>query len=320
MLILLVLNKKKSMNLVFWIDNFKGELAALTAAFLWAVSSIIYGILGQKISPLPLNFAKGSIAILMISIAMKIVGETRLAIDPLPIAFLLLSGAIGIGLGDTAYFSAINYLGARKTLLIETLAPPISALLALIFLGERLNTAAWCGILVTILGVAWVITERTSVVVDRESNVFKGVVWAILAAIAQATGAVLSRFALIESNITTLWSTQLRLIAGVAIVFLLMLIVPQQREKTSRSLSIIFTIKSIVIIAITAFGSTFLGIWLQQTSLKFAATGIAQTLSATSPLFILPIVAVMGDRISLRTIFGVLVAIAGITLLLGFRS
>ena len=68
-------------------------------------------------------------------------------------------------------------------------------------------------------------------------------------------------------------------------------------------------------VAIAAFGSTYLGIWLQQTSLKFAPTGIAQTLLATSPIFILPIMALMGEKVSIRAILGVLLAIGGISLL-----
>ena len=68
-------------------------------------------------------------------------------------------------------------------------------------------------------------------------------------------------------------------------------------------------------ITLAAFGSTYLGIWLQQTSLKFAPTGIAQTLLATSPLFVIPIAAVRGERITIRGIVGVSIAIIGIGLL-----
>ena len=72
--------------------------------------------------------------------------------------------------------------------------------------------------------------------------------------------------------------------------------------------------RSLGIIAIAATGSTYLGIWLQQTSLKFAPTGIAQTFLATSPLFILPIVALQGEKISWRAILGVLISLSGIAL------
>jgi len=66
-----------------------------------------------------------------------------------------------------------------------------------------------------------------------------------------------------------------------------------------------------------AFFGTYLAIWLQQTALKFTAAGIAQTLAATSPLFVLPIAVWLGELVTVRAVLGVLVAIAGIALVLG---
>jgi drug/metabolite transporter (DMT)-like permease len=298
-----------------WFDNFKGEFAALGAAFLWAASSSIYALLGQRIPPLQLNLIKGLIAIALIFLTLTISAQNTPQFNPLPVGFLLLSGVIGIGLGDTAYFSALNQLGARRTLLLETLAPPMAAFLALIFLGESLNAVAWCGIFLTILGVAWVITERTVALVVNSTNPMQGIVWGILAAIAQASGAVLSRFALIESDLSPLWSTLLRLIGGSAIV-LLLLLSPRARLGGE---GVQWTGRLIGIIIVTAFGSTYLGIWLQQTSLKFSPAGIAQTLTATSPLFVLPIAFWLGEKISFRAVLGVFVAIVGIGILFSGR-
>jgi drug/metabolite transporter (DMT)-like permease len=69
-----------------------------------------------------------------------------------------------------------------------------------------------------------------------------------------------------------------------------------RRQESSPPIN--WSLRLIAIIIVTAFGSTFLGIWLQQTALKFSPVGIAQTLTATSPLFVLPIAAMMGDRIN----------------------
>ncbi|KYC34878.1 hypothetical protein WA1_50075 [Scytonema hofmannii PCC 7110] len=68
-----------------------------------------------------------------------------------------------------------------------------------------------------------------------------------------------------------------------------------------------------------AFLSTYLGFWLQQISLKFTAAGIAKSLGATSPLFVLPLAFFIGEKISLRAILGVLVASAGVELLFIYR-
>lgn len=289
-----------------------GESAALSAALLWAISSVIYSRLGLKIPPLQLNLYKGIIAITLVTITLLIQGTALINLINLStstVVLLTISGMIGIGLGDTAYFSALNSLGARRTLLLETSSPPMGALLALIFIGEQLAYSSWCGIFLTILGIAWVISERNPV--DHSSVSLQGIMWGILAAIAQALGAVISRYALIQSAVSPLESTLIRLIGGTVIVIGLLFFPVTKQTTMQWQLSR----RSLGIIAIAAFGSTYLGIWLQQISLKFAPTGIAQTFLATSPLFILPIVALQGEKISLRAILGVVVSLAGIALM-----
>ena len=290
-------------------NKFIGESAALSAAILWAISSVIYSRLGLKISPLQLNLYKGIIAIALIAITLLIQGTALINLSTSTVVLLTISGMIGIGLGDTAYFSALNSLGARRTLLLETSSPPMGALLALIFIGEQLAYSSWCGIFLTILGIAWVISERNPV--DQLSVSLQGIMWGILAAIAQALGAVISRYALIQSAVTPLESTLIRLIGGTVIVIGLLFFPLTKQTKMQWQISR----RSLGVIAIAAFGSTYLGIWLQQISLKFAPTGIAQTFLATSPLFILPIVALQGEKISLRAILGVVVSVAGIALM-----
>ena len=289
---------------------FKGELAALSAALIWAIASVVYTGVGRQISPLTLNFTKGWIALILLILTFVITGQAIPSIDLTGFLLLFLSGMIGIGFGDTAYFSALNCIGARQTLLFEMLAPPLSAMLALIFLNETLEPQAWIGIVLTIAGVIWVTLERVS---DRHGNFrpLQGSLYGLLAAFGQSGGAVLSRAALINTEIDSLWSTFIRLLGG-TIALLIWLILQQQTTDIRKPLQ---SRRLISIIAGTAFISTYLGILLQQTSLKFAATGIAQALSSTSPLFVLPIAGAMGERISLRSISGVLIALIGVSLL-----
>ncbi|MEM7592642.1 MAG: DMT family transporter [Cyanobacteria bacterium P01_A01_bin.83] len=294
------------------LNNFIGEIAALTAALLWAISSVIYSRLGLRIPPLQLNLYKGLMAIAMIVITLLIQGVASTNVSIATYGLLFLSGIVGIGLGDTAYFAALNSLGARRTLLLETASPPIGALLALVLIGEILTASTWCGILITIIGIAWVISERNPL--EHAGVSRQGIIWGILAAIAQATGAVISRFALTQSEITPLASTLIRLIGGTVIVLGLILL-PIARETTNKATTRWQSRRSLGIIAIAAFGSTYLGIWLQQTSLKFAPTGIAQTFLATSPLFILPLVALQGEKISWRAILGAGISLTGIALM-----
>lgn len=295
--------------------NFGGELAALGAAFLWATSAVVYTHLGQKISPLVLNLSKGVIAVGYIAITLVLQGNFFPSnINGINLGLLLLSGVLGIGLGDTFYFEALNNLGARRTLLLEALAPPLAALIALMVLKENLSLIAWAGIFLTILGVSWVISERVPGTNNKVANPLRGISFALLSALGQAGGAVLSRAALATTTINPLWSTLLRIVGGVAILLLWM---PLKKE--SGWLQPLQSKKLLGIIAITALFSTYLGIWLQQTALKYTATGIAQALISTSPLFVLPIALWMGEKVSFRAFLGVLVAIGGVALLFGGR-
>ncbi|GAP96167.1 DMT family transporter [Leptolyngbya sp. NIES-2104] len=290
--------------------QFRGELAALTAAFIWACGSIVYTGVGRQITPLALNFTKGWIAIALLCLTFLLTGQSIPSIEFTPLLMLFLSGVVGIGFGDTAYFNALNCMGARRTLLFETLAPPLSAILALIFLHERLAISAWLGIGLTIAGVMWVILEQTS---DQHEN-FRprlGILYGLLAAIGQAVGAVMSRSALVNTEIDSLWSTLIRLMGGTIALFIWILL----KRQSTEVIKPLRDPRLLTIITGTAFISTYLGIWLQQTSLKYATTGIAQALSSTSPLFVIPLSRAMGDRVSMRSVIGVLISLVGVSLL-----
>ena len=291
----------------------QGEAAALTAAFLWAVSTLLFGRLGKHLTPTLLNAAKGLLAIAMIALTLLFRQANLSGLTAVSVGVLLASGAIGIGLGDTAYFSALNYLGARRVLLMETLAPPLAAVLALIFLQEQLSALAWVGIGLTLLGVSWVISERVPVADQTPPLTLPGILYGGLAALGQATGAVLSRFALADSLVDPLGSSLLRLLGGLVILLGLL----RWRGPIADQVRPLRSGRVLGGVAIAAFFGTYLAIWLQQTALKYAPTGIAQALTSTSPLFILPIAALLGDRITLRAVGGVLVALMGIWLLVG---
>lgn len=299
------------MGLTTFITEFRGELAALTAALIWAGASVIYTGVGRYLPPLLLNLAKGLIAIVLILLTLLLRGELFPSVSQSAILLLGLSGAIGIGIGDTAYFESLNCIGARRSLVIESLAPPLAAVLALVFLNEKLAIGAWFGIALTIAGVTWVILERVHDDNLTPHHVLRGLGFGLLAAFCQASGAVLSRAALAGSTIDPLWSTLVRLVAGV-LVLLIWVVVQKRSIKEFRPLR---SRKLLSILIGTAFASTYLAIWLQQTSLKYAAAGVAQSLSATSPLFVIPLAIAMGEKVSLRAILGVLVALIGVWLL-----
>jgi drug/metabolite transporter (DMT)-like permease len=272
----------------------QGEVAALAGALLWAISAVIYARMGQRVPALVLNFSKGAIAITLILLTLVLGRSPLPAVAPAVVWLLAASGIIGIGLGDTAYLNALRTLGARRALLLETLA-----------------VGSWLGIALTLLGVAWVISERTPSPETAIAPLKIGLLWGLLAELAQATGAVMSRAALVDSAMPPLWSSVIRLGGGEVILLLLLLGRRAQLRETLPNL----TRRTGTAIAIAAFGGTYLAIWFQQIALKYTATGTAQTLLATSPLFVLPLAVLWGEKITQRSALGVGIAIAGIAIL-----
>ena len=299
------------------ISNFGGELAALGAAFLWAAASVLYGRIGQYLSPLKMNLIKNLIAMAMV-VGVLLPGGKGLfsGIDLFAGILLSLSGGIGIGVGDTAYFGALKRLGARRAVLLMILSPPITGILALIFLAESISVGAWLGVMITITGVAWVITERDSAADFGTNHKPLGVALGLLAAVGQAIGAILSHAAFLHMNVSPLRSALLRLFGGTIFVLIVM---PVVKDTDGHGYENLHSFRRWRTIMFTVFIGTFMGIWLQQISLKYAAAGVAQTLFATSPLFVIPIVAVMGESISLRALLGATLAIVGIGFIFGLQ-
>ncbi len=292
--------------------DFRGEVAALSAAFIWAAASIVYTGVGRQLPPLVLNLVKGLIAIALLIVTLLFFGKLLPTVSLVPVLLLLLSGVIGIGIGDTAYFAALNSLGARRALVLESLSPPLGAFLALIFLQEQLAPLAWLGIGLTIAGVTWVVLERSPHPNGTLTHPpLRGIIAGLVAAAGQAIGAVLSRAALAGTDIDPLWSTLIRLLAGI----LMLLIWFSAQKQPIQKLAPLRSRRLWGIVILAAFASTYLGIWFQQIALKYAPTGIAQSLSATSPLFVIPFAIASGEKVSLRAIFGAAIALAGVWLL-----
>ena len=74
--------------------------------------------------------------------------------------WLGLSGAIGYAIGDAFLFQAFIWIGTQRGMLMMSLAPLISAVLAWKFFGEVLTGMQLLGILMTLSGIAWVILQK----------------------------------------------------------------------------------------------------------------------------------------------------------------
>jgi drug/metabolite transporter (DMT)-like permease len=291
-----------------------GQLAALCAAFFWALATLLYNRSSLHLSAAQLNLVKGLVACPLLLASLLVFGQD-IGFDMTSPALwlLLLSGVIGITIGDTCYFSALRRLGPWHTILLEYLAPPLAAVIAWVFLGEILSLLEIIAALTVIAGVIFVLTEKRMTSVEVPGQLSRsGLAFAVGAAWCQASGLVMAFYALQAFEINAMEAALVRLGGGtVALTLGLVLFSPRLlgttwiQVKRTRVLPLLSAI----------FMGTFLAIWLQQVAIAYVTPGIAQTLLATAPLFMIPLTMLRGKRISLRALAGTLVALGGIALL-----
>lgn len=283
-----------------------GGIAALGSAFCWAVAAVLFQQLGQQISAVALNLFKGIVAIVCIGLVLVPVGIADVSGD----AFLLLaaSGLVGICLGDTLYFMTINRLGSRLTLLIGSLIPVATALIAITVLGERISLSAGIGLVLTIVGVTYVLWERSAI--KAEFTQWRaGLAFGLLFVLANALGIIFTKVgvqdipALDATLIRTLWAILGLAFWGLISRSLFGWVKPLQDPKLRNRL----LLASII--------GAFLGTWLSVAALKYTHTAVAVTLNSTSPLFVLPLaMIILKEQITWRAVSGAFVAIMGVAM------
>jgi len=287
---------------------FIGEIAALFTALVWAIAVTFFRQLGGIFTPLNLNLWKGIISIAGLGLTLLFMSSAMPETNDL--LWLLLSGLIGIGIGDTAFFSALNRMGERSTLLVaETLAPVFTAMLAVVWISEVLSATQWLAIAVILIGVDIVLGTRKR----KHKNLhfsLSALSFAALAALCQAVGAVIGRDILTHSDIDPVTASLVRLFGGLALVVPLLIIGKQPwipKQKLNR--------KTWLLLFGVTFLGTFLAMILQMFSFAHAEAAIVQSLFASSIIFSLLIARIQGEKITRNAIWGSLISIAGVALI-----
>ena len=296
----------------------RGEMAALGASMVWALASMIFAKLGQqRLSPLAMNLIKCSLALALMSLTLLIQRGQAWPTQALAaqVMFLSVSGVVGLALGDTCYFMALSRIGARRTLLLSTMGPPTTALLAWPLLGEPVTGVMLGGMALTIAGVAWVISERRSGAAAQ--SLPQGVLWAglgfaLISVVCQAVGNVLTKLGS-GPNLAPLELGMIRLAAGI----LGLTLVVTLRRGLGQVVAAVREPGQLGLLVVATILGTYLGIWLLMAGLSLSSKiGVAATLSSTSPLFAMILsVVFLRERLSARTIVGTCVSVAGVALL-----
>lgn len=186
-----------------------GQISALTSAASWAFATILWYKLGDRLSYFSLNLFKTVFGSLYLVVFVLIAGIYLPSFNDT--VFLIISGLIGIALGDTFYFKSLTYIGPRLSALMGTVVPVCTTILAIFILGEKVSSAALMGILMTVGGVAWVVTERVTKK-DIIKNKSMGVKYALISVLCTSLGTVFAKIGI--KTTPALHATLIRMIGA----------------------------------------------------------------------------------------------------------
>lgn len=291
-----------------------GEVAAVCAACCWAVGSHLFGRIGvtTRLPAGAMNLGKCITAGVLFAVtSAALTGHFIPHLPQRSLAWLALSGVVGLALGDESYFRAILTIGVRRALLLLSMAPVFTAVGGALFLGEALTIRDAVAIGAVLVGVAVVVYEEEPSA-NRRVLTASGLLFGLGAGLGQAVGSLMSRAGM-SAGVSALDAALVRLSAGIA-VLLLLSIARRQIVSYARALA---PPRVLLAIAGTATVGTYAGIWLSQYAIGHAnSTAIASTLLATSPIFALPLGRWLNaEPITSRAVAGTALACAGLSLL-----
>jgi len=286
-----------------------GEILSFMTAFAWATAVIFFKKSGETVHPIALNIFKDLLGIILFLPTMLILGETLFYAAPLSsYALLLISGAIGVGVGDTLFLKSLNLLGASLVAIVDCLYSPFVIALSLLWLGESLSLLQVVGAILIISAVLDATYEKNHKKISRH-NLIWGIIWGILAMAAMAIAIVMVKPLLEQSPLV--WVTEIRLIGGVIMLGIVLLFNKSRRTIIS-SLRITGGWRYTIL---GSFFGAYISMMLWLAGMKFAQASVASALNQTSNVLIFVLAAIfLKESIDLKRTVAIILAIIGVFL------
>lgn len=296
-----------------------GEFAALLTAVFWTVTSLVFEAAGKRIGSLTVNIIRLYIAFLIYCVFLYFRRGLMFPTDATPEAWfwLSLSGLVGFVIGDQLLFQAFVVVGARVSMLVMALVPPMTALIGWIILGETLTLLNITGMIMTISGIVLVVLKREAPQLNGNGrNKFKfnyplgGILLALGGAAGQAAGLVLSKFGMKDYN--PFAASQIRVLAGL-IGFTILFFILGKWKNVFAGLK---NKKGLMFTGIGSVFGPFLGVAFSLTAIQYTNTGVAATIMSIVPVLIIPpAIFIFKEKVNLKEIIGAVLAVGGVALL-----
>jgi len=263
------------------------EWLALAAAFLWAIASLMSVKPAQHLGSFAYSrWRMGCTAVILSSMAWFTGGWTTVETEL--VTPMMLSGLIGIFIGDTALFACLNRMGPRQAGLLFSCHAVFSAILGYFLFSESMTSGELVGSALVFSGVLTAIFFGRRGQANNQLEAIKGTVWigvalGITAAICQALGGIIAK-PVMQTNIDPVAASAIRMITA----FIAHSAFRLTGAKLSRALNPM-NVEILTITAVNGFLAMAVGMTLILYALQEGNVGMVALLSSTTPIMLLPI-------------------------------
>jgi drug/metabolite transporter (DMT)-like permease len=298
-----------------------GEIAALSAAFCWALSAVMYKNVLAKTGYLAANLVRSAFAVLFLILVLPFVFSESAVLLPNEYAILASGGITNLVIGDTLYFVGLKQIGVCQAQPISYSYPLLVMFLAAMVLGEPLTSSVLIGTPLIVLGVIVISLGGNQLECDSSNRSRRviGLTSSVAAALFWSVGLVCYKLALSDhmafDPALSTFATIVR--TSVILPFLLVLVFASGESKRVARLDKTSTV-TLGLAGILALG---VGGILLFTSYSLINANIATPLSSTSPLFSLVLARrYAGEKATLKVIIGAILIVIGVMLVSVFAS
>jgi DME family drug/metabolite transporter len=295
-----------------------GEFAALGAAISWAVAPILYKKALADASPISANIVRcvtNAAVLVFILFASGLAGLlARLPLEVL--AFVVLSGVIGLAIGDTLYMFGLKAIGVARAVPLAASYPLFSLLWATMLLGQPVTAAAVAGTIVILLGIWFLSREHVESRVHVHGKLeLTGVAFCLLTALAWSVSITLMDFVVtmpgVLSGLDANYAVVTVRIVGMALV---MLTLAPLLDREHGFLKLGW--KTITLLCVGGLVANGLGWLLMNYSFLNIAESQAVPISSTTPLFsTLAGFAFFREKMTRDNVLGAALVVVGVVLI-----
>lgn len=295
--------------------SYLGEIYAILTALCWAITSTAFEHAGKKMGSLTLNIIRLWFAFIFLMIFTTLTRGMPLPTDASfdTWKWLILSGLIGLLIGDLFLFEAFTQIGARISMLIFSSVPPMSAILAYFILGDKMSPSQILGMFITITGIGTVILTRGDSPTQKVkfTHPILGISLAFGGAFCQSLGYIIGKLGMEAgtSSYDPFASTQIRVIAAI-IGFTIVVTFRRNWPKVIKAFSYKRAMTHTIIGSV--FGP-FIGVSLSLVALNYTSPGVASTLTSITPILLIPVALFYHkEKLHTKEIMGAFIAILGV--------